>query len=359
MTTAIQTTLFDYGALDTMLRVVVQQRIARLHDKDRKFGGLMRQTIETAWEMGEELYGLQQDLDHGLFLSCIRSEFPHWGKSSAYNFINVYKNFTFPTVGNLEIGLRAAYLLAAPSTPESAREEAISRAEQGEPIGYTVAREMVNNHRNPPLTDEEEIEEQIETRRYDGWPMDVPPEDRRDNQRRQQITVITSSSESNEWYTPTHIIAQAREALGGIDFDPASTAAANAVIQAESYCTIEENGYAQPWYGRVWLNPPYGKEEGERETNAVRWSRKLIAEYEARRVEAAILLVKAALGYNWFEELWRLYPTCLLRERLSFIRPDGSNDGQSKHATALLYIGEDINRFRDAFQPLGRIILPE
>jgi len=187
---------------------------------------------------------------------------------------------------------------------------------------------------------------------------------RREIQRQQQIQVITGSSETNEWYTPAHIIELAREVLGDIDLDPASSPEANDTVRAASYCTIQEDGYTQPWGStdsptRVWLNPPYGKEDGERETNAMRWSRKLIGEYQAGRVESAILLVKAALGYEWFEELWRLYPTCLLRKRLSFVRADGSNDGQSKHATALLYLGKDIDGFRSAFQPIGRVILPE
>lgn len=181
----------------------------------------------------------------------------------------------------------------------------------------------------------------------------------RDEQRRQQIAVITGSSESNEWYTPAHIIEAARQVLGHIDLDPASSEAANRVVRAGHIYTITDDGYAQIWHGRVWLNPPYGRADGETGTNAVRWSRKLIAEYEAGRVESAILLVKAALGYNWFEDLWRLYPTCLLRERLSFVRSDGNDDGQSKHATALLYLGREVVQFQTAFRRLGRVVMPD
>jgi hypothetical protein len=38
-------------------------------------------------------------------------------------------------------------LLAAPSTPESAREEALAQAEQGEPVTHAAAREIVERHR--------------------------------------------------------------------------------------------------------------------------------------------------------------------------------------------------------------------
>jgi hypothetical protein len=37
----------------------------------------------------------------------------------------------------------ALYLLAAPSTPESARTEALERAAEGEPITYSAAREIM------------------------------------------------------------------------------------------------------------------------------------------------------------------------------------------------------------------------
>src|SRR4051812_41845638 len=40
----------------------------------------------------------------------------------------------------------ALYLLAAPSTPEAARVEALALAESGEPITYGRAQEIVQNH---------------------------------------------------------------------------------------------------------------------------------------------------------------------------------------------------------------------
>lgn len=44
----------------------------------------------------------------------------------------------------------ALYLLAAPSTPEAARVEALALAESGEPITYGRAQEIVQNHQPPP-----------------------------------------------------------------------------------------------------------------------------------------------------------------------------------------------------------------
>lgn len=62
---------------------------------------------------------------------------------------------------------------------------------------------------------------------------------------------------------------------------------------------------------------PYGSTLGK--SNQVVWSAKLIAEYQARRVTEAALLVNAKLGYDWFSKLLKHWPICLAYERISFI----------------------------------------
>ena len=76
-------------------------------------------------------------------------------------------------------------------------------------------------------------------------------------------------------------------------------------------------------------------------------------------VTGAVLLVKAALGYEWFEELWYRWPVCFPRRRLSFGMPDGSGDGQSKQGSALFYFGREPERFAEHFRRFGRVIWPE
>lgn len=354
--TIVQATLFDYGALDSETRIVVQQRTSEIK-------GLMRRAASDIIDIGQKLIEVKERLErtagYGHFGRWIKAEFG-WSHDTAGRFMNVAQRFgDFPQIAE-SAAPSALYLLAAPSTPEGARQEALERGAAGEAITYSAARDIVSRYEDdedePLSAYEQAMAEQIEARQYDGLPLPTPPAE---SIRRQQISVITGSSESNEWYTPAHIIERARQVLGEIDLDPASCAAANAIVGAKTFCTQEQDGFSGPWFGRVWLNPPYGKEDGERETNAVRWARKLIEEYDADHVSAAILLVKAALGYNWFEELWRQYPTCLLRERVSFMRPDGSDDGQAKHATALLYLGPNVTRFYAVFSPVGRVILSD
>lgn len=56
------------------------------------------------------------------------------------------------------------------------------------------------------------------------------------------------------WITPKYIL----EALGKFDLDPAA-ASKRPWPTATHHYTLEDNGLYRPWFGRVWLNPPYGR----------------------------------------------------------------------------------------------------
>lgn len=58
----------------------------------------------------------------------------------------------------------------------------------------------------------------------------------------------------DEWLTPPEIIS----ALGPFDLDPCSPIA-RPWPTAKRHFTIKDDGLSQQWFGRVWLNPPYGK----------------------------------------------------------------------------------------------------
>ena len=69
---------------------------------------------------------------------------------------------------------------------------------------------------------------------------------------------------NDEWLTPPEI----NGALGYFDLDPCSPIVRPWPTAATHY-TIEDDGLAQPWEGRVWCNPPFGRE-------AIKWLRRMV-----------------------------------------------------------------------------------
>lgn len=59
----------------------------------------------------------------------------------------------------------------------------------------------------------------------------------------------------DEWLTPPEIVS----ALGKFDLDPCSPIN-RPWDTAINHFTINDNGLMMPWEGRVWCNPPYGKQ---------------------------------------------------------------------------------------------------
>jgi len=55
----------------------------------------------------------------------------------------------------------------------------------------------------------------------------------------------------DDWQTPLHYIS----ALGPFDLDPCANIDNPTRCAAKGF-TIDQNGLAREWRGRVWLNPP-------------------------------------------------------------------------------------------------------
>jgi ParB family chromosome partitioning protein len=163
-------------------------------------------------------------------------------------------------------------------------------------------------------------------------------------------------SESDEWYSPHPFVEAARKVLGPIDLDPASCETANSVVQASRIYTKEDDGLSQPWTARtLWCNPPYGRLGSDRQKGITElWVDKLIREYECGNVEQAILLVNAYVYKVWFAPLWR-YPICFPTGRLAFWNDRGKT-GRSPHPSALVYFGQNVQRFVDVFDPFGSVV---
>lgn len=196
---------------------------------------------------------------------------------------------------------------------------------------------------------------------------------------KQPMQVLTSS-ESNEWYTPSLIAAMAREVMGSIELDPASSHLANQLIGAERFFTKEMDGLERDWVCEtLFTNPPYGK-TGNRSNQEI-WARYLLSQYRAGNVKQAICLTKTVPGYDWWDWMFAEWPVvCITMGRIAFVRPEWieldhysgeleypqppkinwpPGDNRSKAASSFWYLGEREEKFAEVFSRLGRVIQQE
>ena len=162
---------------------------------------------------------------------------------------------------------------------------------------------------------------------------------------------LSQNSGNNEWYTPNYIIDAARNTMGSIDLDPASSAIANQTVRAEKYYTKEDDGLMQPWFGNIWLNPPY--------------CRSLISQFSSATIikrpdyDQAIVLVNNATETRWFQDLLRNCNSfCIFNGRIKFIDVDGKTCGTSLQGQIIFYFGSNLQKFKENFSPFGILCNP-
>lgn len=156
---------------------------------------------------------------------------------------------------------------------------------------------------------------------------------------------VANNSGNNEWYTPAELIEAARDTMGEINLDPASNPIANKVVKADKYYTAEDNGLDKIWSGNVWLNPPYASDLIEKFID------KLVS--ERNNYTQAIVLVNNATETVWFNKIIDISAAvCFPKSRVKFYMPNGKT-GAPLQGQAVLYIGENSNRFVNAFSKIG------
>ena len=140
----------------------------------------------------------------------------------------------------------------------------------------------------------------------------------------------SARSQTDTWFTPPAVI----DALGGwesFDLDPCSHPERPFQTAREHY-TEAENGLLLPWFGRVWLNPPYSTGP------LIRFLGRM-AEHDR-----GVALIFARTETDPFHRfVWGAASGLLfLRGRLNFHRADGSRaEANSGAPSVLIAYGED------------------
>lgn len=157
---------------------------------------------------------------------------------------------------------------------------------------------------------------------------------------------LDAGDASDGWYTPPWMIEKARALLGGFDTDPATCAAAQAVVQAATWYTEVENGLLHTWTGRLWLNPPY--------SGPAKWTDKALAHYAAGDVSAALILTNSYTETGWWQRLATAGTMLFFAGRMNFWHPLKTAT-QNRTGQTLCYLGRERERFAAEFGTLGVI----
>ena len=162
---------------------------------------------------------------------------------------------------------------------------------------------------------------------------------------------VANNSGNNEWYTPARHIELARAVMGGIDTDPASSEIANRTVKAAQFFTADDDGRSKTWKGRVWMNPPYAQPLMNDFAEAV------ASKFEAGEIEQACILVNNATETQWFQRI--LAPAaavCFPKSRIKFIDLAGNPSGAPLQGQAIVYMGENVQAFVEAFGEEGAVL---
>jgi hypothetical protein len=124
----------------------------------------------------------------------------------------------------------------------------------------------------------------------------------------------------DEWLTPPDII----KGLGEFDLDPCSP-----IVRpwdtAKTHYSIDDNGLKKEWFGRIWLNPPYGREAAD-------WLEKLTIH------KNGIALIFARTETTmFFDHIWSKADALLFfRGRLYFHHVNGDRAAANAGAPSVL-----------------------
>ena len=163
--------------------------------------------------------------------------------------------------------------------------------------------------------------------------------------------LLSAPTGNNDWNTPEKYLQMARDVMGDIDCDPASSDFAQKTVNAKQYFTLETNGFAHDWNGSVWLNPPYSFPAIEG------FASKLIREIDKGNVTEAIALTNSSTDTKWFHMLLN-YCTyvCFKSGRIAFLDSTGKTRGKGAHGSVFFYFGCRGLNFKRVFGKEGIIL---
>lgn len=168
----------------------------------------------------------------------------------------------------------------------------------------------------------------------------------------------TVNTLSQSWGTPAKYVAAVKEVFGGnIDLDPCSNEFSIVHARTE-YRLPEHDGLKESWnFSTIYVNPPYGMDR-ERGTTIKNWLANCAHAHEQYGSEVIALVPIAANTSHWKKYVFtKARAICFLYDtRLRFLENGRDSGKGAPMACAMVYWGEDYERFFDVFINHGAVV---
>ena len=164
------------------------------------------------------------------------------------------------------------------------------------------------------------------------------------------ITAASMDPENNEYATPPEIWRPLSRAVGGFDLDAASGAESTPI--APNRYTIDDDGLTQPWFGDVWLNPPWSTNGNGSAKDE--WLRKVTNEINRDDVDRIIVVLPVDTSTHWFHDY------VLDANAVCFVGPGRiafeGGDRNPSFSLSIVVFGAVNDELADALNSMGAVI---
>ena len=157
----------------------------------------------------------------------------------------------------------------------------------------------------------------------------------------------TTGNRHDCWNTPIEIVNDVLEFFSHqLELDQCSNSEENPNVPAKTVYTEETDGLAHDWIVEsVFMNHPYSASK--------LWVPYAASQYKCGNAKELVLLIKLDISTRWWSSV-SMYPWIAINKRLKF----GDSVSAAPFQSAIVYLGNDLDRFFDIFNKYGTMYLP-
>ncbi len=149
------------------------------------------------------------------------------------------------------------------------------------------------------------------------------------------VSPVLFKSSQADWKTPKYVFKCLERLFGRFDLDPCTE---DNNLGTPYYYTLEDDGLCQPWFGNVYVNPPYGKDVG-------RWVEKAVNEVRSGNAQQVVMLLAARTDTKWFQRYVLGFATEVLfvEGRIKF---DGAKNPAPFPSVVVVFRGGELGKVK-------------